>query len=247
MPNGITVTRTLDTTGDVTKLSYAKDGSPWFEDSQSSSIHGQWRWHNGPSGSDAYGYDPAGRLRVTWDQRVGQPCVQRGYDYDANSNRVAASFWPANAAGTCPPSTTPTSTGYTYDAADRLQPSGVAAGLTYDAFGRITTLPAALAAGTAITVGYHTTDVVASQTDGAVTKSWPLDPARRPRAVATTGGPTKVNHYGDTSDSPVWIDEGDGTRTRYVTGFDGNIAASVVYSGSTVLGVQYQLAGVHGD
>src|SRR5262249_10317981 len=93
----------------------------------------------------------------------------------------------------------------------------------------------------------HTTDVVASQTDGAVTKSWTLDPARRPRAVATTGGPTKVNHYGDTSDSPVWIDEGDGTRTRYVTGFDGNIAASVVYSGSTVLGAHSQLAGAQAD
>jgi RHS repeat-associated protein len=247
MPNGITATRTIDPSGDVTKVAYAKTGSFWFDDRQDSNIHGQWRIHFGPSGSEVYGYDPAGRLGAVWDTRNAQPCVQRSYGFDADSNRTALDSYPANAGGTCPPGTTPTTTSYSYDAADRLQPTGTAAGLTYDAFGRTTTLPATLAGGTQTTIGYYTTDMVASQTQGAVTRSWTLDPARRLRAAAMTGQPTKTNHYTDTSDAPAWIDEGDGTRTRYVTGLDGNLVAAVTSTGTTVTGVRYQLVGLHGD
>ena len=247
MPNGITATRTIDPSGDVTKVAYAKSGSFWFDDRQDSNIHGQWRFHFGPSGSEAYGYDPAGRLAAVWDSRNGQPCVQRSYGFDADSNRTALDVYPANASGTCPPGTTPTTTSYSYDAADRLQPSGIAAGLTYNAFGRTTTLPAALAGGTQTTIGYYTTDMVASQTQGSLTRSWTLDPARRLRAAAMTGQPTKTNHYSDTGDSPAWIDEGDGTRTRYVTGLDGNLVAAVTSTGTAVTDVRYQLVGLHGD
>jgi RHS repeat-associated protein len=246
MPNGITATHTIDPTGDVTKVSYAKGGF-WFDDRQDSNIHGQSRWHTGPSGWEAYGYDPAGRLAVVWEQRNGQPCVQRGYTFDPNSNRTALQAWPANQQGTCPPSTSPTSTSYNYDAADRLQPTGIASGLTYDAFGRITTLPSALAGGTTTTMGYYTTDVIASQTQGSTTRSWTLDPARRLRAGALTGQPTKINHYDGVGDAPAWIDEGDGTRTRYVTAFDGNLVAVVSSSGITVTDVRYQVTGLHGD
>jgi YD repeat-containing protein len=210
MPNGITATNTIDPTGDVTKVAYAK-GSFWFEDRQDSNIHGQWRWHVGPAGWEAHGYDPAGRLAVVWDQRNGQPpCVQRAYTLDPNSNRTALRTWPAD--GNCPPATTPATTSYSYDTADRLQPTGIAAGLTYDAFGRTTTLPAALAGGTTTSIGYHTTDMIATQTQGGITRSWTLDPAGRLRTAAKTGEATKVNHYDDTGDSPAWIDEGDGTR-----------------------------------
>ncbi len=247
MPNGITATRTIDPTGDVTKVAYAKSGSFWFDDRQDSNIHGQWRFHFGPSGSEAHGYDPAGRLTGVWDTRNGQPCVMRTYGFDANSNRTTLQAWPADASGNCPPSTTPTTTSYSYDAADRLQPNGIAAGLAYDAFGRTTTLPASLAGGTQTTIGYYTTDMVASQAQGGVTRSRTLDPAGRLRAAATTSQPTKINHYSGSGDSPAWIDEGDGTRTRYVVGLDGNLAVAITSTGTTVTGVRYQLVGLHGD
>ena len=61
---------------------------------------------------------------------------------------------------------------HAYDSADRLQSSGTDAGMTYDAFGRITTLPAAdtanpgaVTAGTA-TLGYYVNGLVSSETQG---------------------------------------------------------------------------------
>ncbi len=246
-PGGMTQTVTRDPDAETTRLVDAKGGVEWVNDSQSPNIHGQFRWHTGPTGWELYTYDAAGRLGPVWDQRAGQPCVQRSYDYDVDSNRTAALAWPANASGDCPPGTTPTTTTHAYDAADRLLPQGVDAGLAYDAFGRITALPASAAAGPAASISYYVTDMVASQTQGAVTRSWTLDPGRRLRAMATTGQPTKINHYGDPGDAPAWIDEGDGTSTRYVSGLDGNLAAAVTSTGTTVTGVRYQLVGLHGD
>jgi RHS repeat-associated protein len=246
-PNGMTQTLTRDTTGDQTQLVYAKGGVEWVNDSKSSNIHGQSRWHTGPAGWEAYGYDPAGRLLAVWDQRAGQPCVQRGYTYDVDSNRTASYAWPASPTGDCPPSTTPTATTHAYDAADRLLPQGADAGLAYDAFGRITTLPASAAGGTAASIGYYVTDMVASQAQGSATRSWTLDPSGRLRQAVASGTSTRLNHYGDPGDSPAWIDEGDGTRTRYVTGLDGNLVAAVTSTGITVTDVRYQLVGLHGD
>ena len=59
--------------------------------------------------------------------------------------------------------------------------------------------------------------------------------------------PTSEPSPGSAGDSPAWIDEGDGTRTRYVTGPDGNLAAAVTATGTTVTGVRYQLVGLHDD
>ena len=171
-PNGMTQTIARNTSGDQTQVVYAKGGVEWVNDSQSPSIHGQWRWHSGPAGWELYGYDPAGRLTVLWDQRAGQPCVQRGYDYDVDSNRTTQHAWPASATGDCPPGTTPTAATHAYDAADRLLPQGVDAGLAYDAFGRTTTLPASAAGGTAASIAYYVTGLVAGQTQGAATRSW---------------------------------------------------------------------------
>jgi len=250
-PNSMTQTITRNASGEQTRVVYAKGGVEWVNDSQSPNIHGQQRWHTGPAGWELYGYDPAGRLTVVWDQRAGQPCVQRGYDYDVDTNRTASHAWPANATGDCPPSTTPTDTTHAYDAADRLLPQGADAGLAYDAFGRITTLPASAAGGTAASIAYYVTDLVAGQTQGSATRSWTLDPAGRLRQAAASGTSTRVNHYaGVTGDSPAWIDENAGaatlSATRYVAGPDGNLVAAVAISGATS-SARWQLSNLHGD
>jgi RHS repeat-associated protein len=250
-PTGMTQATTRDTTGDATRVVYAKGGVEWVNDSQSSSIHGQQRWHTGPAGWELYGYDAAGRLATVWDQRAGQPCVQHGYDYDVDSNRTAAHAWPADPSGNCPPATTATDTTHTYDATDRLLPQGVDAGLAYDAFGRITTLPAPAAGGITTSIAYYLTDMVAGQTQASATRSWTLDPAARLRAAAASGAPTTTNHYDDpTSDSPAWTDENTGaptlSATRYVAGLDGNLAATITHTGTTTT-ARWQLVNLHGD
>jgi RHS repeat-associated protein len=250
-PTGMTQTITRDPTADPTKVIWAKAGVEWVNDNQSSSIHGQQRWHSGPAASQAYGYDSAGRLTTVWDDPVGSDCVQRSYSFDVDSNRTQAQAWPAAPDGGCPPATTPTTTTHAYDPADRLLPTGGDTGLAYDAFGRTTTLPAALAGGTTTTMGYYGTDMVASQTQGTASRSWTLDPAGRLRAAAASGVPTKTNHYDDpSSDSPTWIDESTGaatlTATRYLTGLDGNLVASIAYTGTTTTAT-WQLVNLHGD
>jgi RHS repeat-associated protein len=249
-PGGLTQTTTRDTTADATRLVWAKNGVTWVDDSQSSSIHGQQRWHTGPDSWQLYGYDGASRLVAVWDQQAGQGCVARGYQYDVDTNRTGEDSWAAGDDGSCPPNTAATHTTHSYDAADRLLPQNGDTGLAYDAFGRTTTLPAALAGGTDATMSYYVTDMVAGQTQGAATRSWTLDPGARLRAAAASGAPTRTNHYDDaSSDSPAWVDENTGTgtltATRYLGGLDGNLAAAVTCGATT--GARWQLTNLHGD
>ena len=124
-------------------------------------------------------------------------------------------------------------------------------GLAYDAFGRTTTLPAAAAGGTAASIAYYITGMVAGQTQGSATRSWTLDPAGRLRQAVASGTSTRVNHYAAaTGDSPAWIDEDAGaatlSATRYVTGLNGNLVAAVAISGATS-SARWQLANLHRD
>jgi RHS repeat-associated protein len=55
-----------------------------------------------------------------------------------------------------------------------------------------------------------------------------------------------VNHYGDDTDSPAWIQETTdpaGEFTRYITGLDGGVAATINKAGQ----VRLQLGNLHGD
>jgi hypothetical protein len=197
----MTQTITRNPAADPTRVLWAKGGVEWVNDSQSSSIHGQWRWWSGRAGWRLHGYDGAGRVVAVWDERVGSDCVARGYTYDVDSNRTQSRHWPSQADGACPPQTTPTTTSHSYDGADRLLPTGGNAGLAYDAFGRTTPLPASAAGGTAATLGYHVTDMVATQSQGSATRSWTLDPAGRPRYITGLDGNllAEVTHTGATT------------------------------------------------
>jgi RHS repeat-associated protein len=126
----------------------------------------------------------------------------------------------------------------------------VDAGLAYDAFGRITTLPATAAGGgTAASTTYYLTDMAAGQTQGTASRSWTLDPAGRLRAAVASGAPSKTNHYDDSGDSPAWIDEDTGaatlSATRYAAGLDGNLAAAITHTATT--SARWQLVNLHGD
>lgn len=243
-------------------MAYSKGGTVWFADAQSSSIHGQWITHTGLPSAQTYTYDGLGRLtNVVDDSSSTDGCVQRTYAFantaGLNSNRSSLVTNPAAENGTCQTATSTTQT-LTYDTADRLKPTGPAVGLVYDTFGRIATLPGALAGSTAATVtnGYYSNDLVASQstTSPARTKTWQLDATLQRYRTFTdniTGSTvTSTNHYTSSAgDSPAWVDEGNGSSTRNTSGLDGNLGALTSYTNSTgvVSSLRFQLANLHGD
>jgi len=218
-----------------------------------------------------YLYDRAGRLATVLDRTADAtgsvivdpsqdttPCVTRLYGFDANSNRVSKTQYPADGTGGCSTSTTPdaaASRTWSVDSADR---STVASGYGYDLLGRVTILPNAdvptpTGSGDA-TLGYFDTDAVRTISQGGSTTTFDLDPAGR-RLTETsgpTGAPTRqvTRHYADGSDNPAWVYEeplngGSLTpsTTRYVSSLGGGLSAAV----NSVSGLSIELANLHGD
>ncbi|MBM7784891.1 RHS repeat-associated core domain-containing protein [Tenggerimyces flavus] len=250
-PNGLIHTASFDAEGEQLTKRQAQDQT-WLEETVAPNIHGQWRTQNS-TGANVYRdqtntYDALGRLALTGDNGSGS-CLSRRYQFNANSNRTARITYGVGSDGKCQ-STTPQATQTsTYDSADRLQPAGTHAGLAYDAYGRITILPAAdTTAGTGnLTATYYTNDLVRSLTQDGTTLTYGLDNAARLKTWTNSGsGVVKTNHFNDTSsDSPDWISETtDHTQwTRNITDLGGNLAATANQTGT----VTWQTVNLHGD
>jgi YD repeat-containing protein len=270
-PGSLTVTSSFDPTGDQVTKSWTMTGqsTPVLTESVVSNIHGQQSDHTMmPGGHRDYRYDSTGRLTSVTDLDAAQ-CATRAYRFDANSNRTG--FSSSSAAATadgagnltvCPAPTTPTAS-TTYDTGDRDTTTGT----SYDAFGRTTRLP--MTGGQVMRVAYQANDLVASQTlyataadadanSGAGTNpidasTYTLDVTGQRISTRTAGvsSPvTKMLRYADSSDSPAWTDEGDGTITRTIAGPGGDLAATaVITKAGTAANDQltWQLADLHGD
>jgi YD repeat-containing protein len=170
-----------------------------------------------------YAYDKAGRLTQAEETPAAGSCTTRSYSFEADSNRTALTTHAPGAGGICEPNSTGTKQSYSYDTGDRL----LAAGITYDNFGRITSLPAGDAGGSTLTTSYFSNDMVASQSQGAITNTFQLDAALRQRQRTQTGGGlegAEVFHYAGETDSPAWTQRGS-TWTRNITGIGGELAA----------------------
>jgi RHS repeat-associated protein len=252
-PNGLTQTTNFDATGEQTSSLQALGDSIWLSETVSPSIHGQTRTHaytgaTDYAGTHIYTYDNLGRLAQAADTTVADGCTTHTYGFNANTNRTSRTVYNPATDGTCQ-TTTGTAASYGYDAADRLSPTGAHAGLAYDAFGRVTTLPAADAtAGTGnVTVGYYANDLVRTQTQNGATLTYTLDAAGRLRACTnSTSSVTKTNHYDDaSSDSPDWISETTDHSgwTRNITDLTGNLAATLDQAGT----LTWQVTNIHGD
>ncbi|MFD1936554.1 hypothetical protein ACFSKW_34290 [Nonomuraea mangrovi] len=202
--------------GNDTALTYSNGQTRWLEFTNTPGINGTIIAATSPGGRQEYGYDTAGRLTKVADTYNGT-CVTRTYAFTANTNRSRPDTYNPATNGKCSTTSTPTTTTYTYDEADRLTTTGY----TYDAFGRTTTVPKAHASGGAdLTIGYHADDMVASMTQGTTSRTFTLDPEGRIRATTQTGGARPgmmVNHYDGQDDEPVWIAEADGSWSRRAT------------------------------
>jgi RHS repeat-associated protein len=228
-PIGVTTTLGRNETGQLVTLTAAKGGAAWLGPDTTTpyetaipNVFGQLLTDARPAGLQNYSYDSAGRLTQTSDTTTGASCTIRAYGYDADSNRTSSTVYPSLAtdgSGACQtsPYSGGSTTSHSYDAADRLLAGGNDAGLVYDTFGRITTVPAAdVTGGSALTIGYYSNDLVQSQTQGTTSQCWTLDPEQRFAQYTTfaatsctgTATATKTNHYDDaSSDSPAWIAE----------------------------------------
>ena len=254
LPGGQVQTTSSDEAGQTTARTVTANGRTWLEEAQKANIYGQtvtagYDGSAGYGGGRTYSYDTAGRLTTAKDLIAATgACTTRTYTFDGNSNRTANSRYNPATDGTCQNTTAAATTSHTYDTADRLQAAGTDTGLVYDAFGRITTLPAADTAGGTgnATIGYYANDLVRSQTQGTTTQTWTLDAAGRLGTWTTSAGATKTNHYDDASgDSPDWTAEtADSTTwTRNIQGLDGNLVATLTNTGT----LTWQIGNLHGD
>jgi RHS repeat-associated protein len=245
LPDGLTAKTTYNEAGEPTHLTYTKatncgTSCTWFDEGLERSINGQILTNSNTLSGGSYSYDKAGRLTEARETPAGGSCTTRAYAYDADSNRTTMSTREPGIGGACV-TTGGTKQEYKYDAADRLEGEG----LTYDNFGRITSLPAADAGGKTLTTSYFSNDMVASQSQNGVTNTFELDASLRQRQRVQTGGGiegTEVFHYDGGSESPAWTERGT-TWTRNIAGIGGELVAVQDSAKGTTL----QLTDLHGN
>jgi RHS repeat-associated protein len=252
LPNGLTANTTYNIADEPTKLTYTKEsscgskGCTWFEETLERSAEGRILAGEGkvlaePGSqvSNLYKYDAAGRLTEAQETPASSGlCTSRLYTFDADSNRLTKTTRPSAIKGAACPSSGGTTQKYEYDNADRL------IGPTYDAFGRIESLPAEFAGGKALTTEYFANNMVAKQTQNGVSNTFQLDSTGRQRQREQEGGVAGVEifHYDGPGDSPAWTALGS-MWSRDVTGIGGELAAVQESSGTTT----FKLTDLHGD
>jgi RHS repeat-associated protein len=253
LPGGMIKTFTFDSSGKATYTAYNKGGACApncliYQQASLVNIHGQQNgFADDMPGQEStlqyFDYDAAGRLARVKDNRTPSGtstsyCTQREYTLDSDSNRLSKVTRPetvgscAQSGGTSKPSV--------FDDADRL----TSAGYSYDAFGRITTAPAADTGGSgALTATYYVNDLARSITQDGVTQTLDLDPLNRMSIKTKSGGAstTETYAYTDDSDSPAFTQTGS-TWNRIVPGVAG---AEVVQD--SVSGVKVLIQNLRGD
>jgi RHS repeat-associated protein len=227
LPNGLDRCSTVDSTNTEVLRWYKTGGSCTtsgmviVEYSAAQSVHGQSLLQTGPStssgGIEQVQYDAAGRLTQIANSSAGS-CVTDQYGYDVDSNRTQYVRTGPGTGGVCQ-SGTP-ATVHSYDAADRLTDTGV----TYDAMGRTTAVPATDNGGAALSITYYVGDQTRTESANGVTETKTLDPNWRTLTVSRSDDSTatRTYHYPSDGDGPNWITEDtSGTSwTRSVPGID---------------------------
>jgi RHS repeat-associated protein len=246
LPNGVTACYGRNATGEATSLEYRRSagcvsGSVWFTDNATPTIHEQWASQTSSLSSETYGYDEAGRLTEVQETPVGKGCTVRLYAYDQEGNRTSLTTREPGREGKCAVEGGSVAN-HSYDAANRLTDAGVA----YNPFGDVTSLPAADAGGATLESGFYADGQVAEQRQEGVTLGYQLDPARRISQITTTSSKensTLINHYAGEGASPAWTTEPGGKWMRYIFGISNGLEAIQTDAEPPVL----QLSNLHGD
>ncbi len=235
-PNGMTAYYGLNSVGQTIGLEYKKtthctEKCVWFSDAESPSIHGEILSQTTTLAKDNYVYDKADRLIQAQEEPAGKGCMTRIYGYDEEADRTSLTTREPGAEGKCATEGGAT-TSHVYDTANRLTDPGV----TYEALGNTTKVPAADAGGNELTSSYFVDGQVASQTQNGETMAYQYDPSGRTRETVATGkvAATTVLHYSEPGDGVSWTNEGS-QWTRNIPGIDGGLDAVTTSTGSTTL------------
>ena len=244
---------------DTVAIMAASNGAIWFADEFAPAIGllwpatGQVTEYATPPDSEPSGlaqgpggsiwYADAGNNAIG---SVSAPiCTTRTYQFDKDTNRLSESSYGPAPSGACSTTTTAVTQLHSYDAADRLTDAGT----IYDAFGDITSLPAANAGGAALTGTNYVDGQQQTITQGTQTITNNLNPAQVTREqITTTAGittPTSdvISHFDNSGDGTAWTQNNTtGVTTRNVSGLDGSLAA--IETGTQT---NWQLPNLHGD
>ncbi|NKX93045.1 hypothetical protein HF995_07110 [Sanguibacter hominis ATCC BAA-789] len=243
------MTNTYDRAGQRTALTYASGDAELAAWSMGYDIQGRVTVQEGPSAgtegrTQSFAYDGADRLVSVKDVLDGM-CTTRDYGFDHGGNRRSKTV-KSFEGESCVGEAAVEERAWTYDGAERVQTGANGQGAyVYDVFGRQTSVPGVDtvvgADGGALSVGYFDNDLARSITQGDAATTFTLDAAQR-RAAQTTvtaGSRTTVQrHYTDSSDNPGWAtattDGSEPVVSRYVSGINGDLAATVTGSRVTL-------------
>jgi hypothetical protein len=181
--------------------------------------------------SETYSYNEEGQLTQTQETPVGgKGCITRTYGYNEEGERTSSTTREPNEKGECT-SEGGTVEGHAYDVVGRLLDPGV----TYDALGNMTKVPALDAGGQAITSTFYVDNQVATQEQAGQTLAYTYDPAGR-TLLAKKGKAWTFPHYAGPGESLTWVcEEEEGKKeceeqkatkwTRNIPGIDGSLDA----------------------
>jgi YD repeat-containing protein len=238
-PNGMTAYYTYNPAGTTTAIEYKKETycseekekCVWFKDSTVPSIHGEaLQQASTLSEEPSYTYDAAGRLTQVQEIPHGEGCKTRLYTYEEESNRTSLTKREPGTGGKCA-TEGGSSERHTYDSANQLDDPGV----TYDAFGNTTALPAADAGEAALTSSYYVDNQVFQQTQSGKTIEYKLDPEERTLETIATGSKKAVLHYDGAGSAVAWTSEAEGKWTRNIPGIGGELTATQTNTTAPVL------------
>jgi YD repeat-containing protein len=238
-PNGMTANYTRNQAGEGTGIEYVKtthctSNCVWFNETMTPSIHGEALKQTSTLAEQAIQTDAAGRVTQVQETPAGKGCTTSQYAYDEEGDRTSLTTREPGSKGEC------TSEGgkqeaHVYDAADRLNDAGV----SYDALGNITALPAADAGGHELKSSYYVDNQVASQEQEQEGKakaiSFSYDPAGRIRETIATGQSAAVSHFAGPGEALSWTSEGSAIWSRDIPGIDGTLAATQTSGQAPVL------------
>ncbi|MHB8492686.1 MAG: hypothetical protein ACYDA6_10825, partial [Solirubrobacteraceae bacterium] len=256
-PNAMCANYTYDAVGQATHLEYKKSASctegtapVWYQESDLASVHGETLSEENTLAKASYTFDNAGRLKEVKETPTGKGCSERLYAYDEESNRESQTTREPGPEGKCA-----TEGGsiqkHEYDEANRLTDAGV----EYDAYGNITTMPAADAGGHELRSSFYVDNQVQSQTQASEhegksepkTLTYAYDPAGRTLETKTEtmgSSSTTIDHYDGPGGALAWASEEGGAKyTRQIPGIDGSLCAIQKNGGNPVL----QLHDLHGN
>lgn len=245
-PDGLTSTYTQNAIGQRTSLEYIKttnctENCVWFKDTDAFGSNGELAYQTSSLSTETYQFNEEGQIVQTQETQVGgKGCVTRLYEYSQTSGeRIGLTTREPNEKGECSAEGGLVE-GHFYDTAGRL----IDPGISYDALGNMTKVPALDAGGKAITSSFYVDNQVATQEQNGKTIGYSYDPVGR-SMTAKSGTTTTVSHYAGPGNALTWTCEEEGKKeceenletkwTRNVPGLDGALDAIQTNGGVPVL------------